>query len=247
MIGRLFILSIHQIIQKEEFYHVFQPIFDLQNMEVIGYEGLLRNNLYSNPEVIFQAAMEERQLFELDSRSIQKAVRTYSKGSGIKGYLFLNVYPSTILNPSFLIFLNNIMLEKEKYSQLVNISYEIVLEIIESEEIFNFNFMDFKDKIRQIKEYGLLIAIDDFGKGFDRFSLLIELESDFLKLDHYFAKDLFNSKQKQLAISLILDYCSNSSCSLILEGIESKLDLVAAKAINIPFAQGFLLGKPGLL
>lgn len=241
-------LSINNVIKNEEFYHVFQPIYDIHNWCIIGYEALFRSSFSLNPTIMFEEAIEEKQLFELDSRSIQKAVRTYfSEGSGIKGNLFLNVYPSTIIHPNFLKFLDIIMLEKEKHSQQVNIPIGIVLEISESEDISNINIQIFKDRIKTIKDNGILIGVDDIGKGFDPTQLLVEIEPNFLKLDHYFAKDLYQSKRKQLLIELYAKYCKELNCNLILEGIENELDLAAAKSMDIHFAQGYLLGRPGLL
>ncbi|WP_066307790.1 EAL domain-containing protein [Bacillus sp. FJAT-29814] len=241
-------LSIYNVISNEEFYHVFQPIYDLNTMRIIGFEALLRSSSSLDPTIIFDEAIEVKQLFELDSRSIQKAVRTYlTEGSGIKGKLFLNVYPSTIIHPQFLKFLYNIMLEKENLSQQVNVPFEIVFEISESEDMSDINMQIFKDRIRKIKENGILIAIDDIGKGFVPTQLLVEIEPNFLKLDHYFARDLYRSNRKQFLIKLLIKYCKEYNCYLILEGIENELDLATAQYMGIPYAQGYLIGRPGLL
>jgi EAL domain-containing protein (putative c-di-GMP-specific phosphodiesterase class I) len=241
-------LSIRDVIESEDFHHVFQPIFSTKNTKKIGYEALIRSNFAPNPETVFKLARKEKQLFELDSRSIQKAVRTfYSEGSRLDGYLFVNICPSTIIHSNFPSILQEIMSVRNNSSQLVNESIKIVFEISESENITDSTLQVFKERISKIKDYGILVAIDDIGKGFDALTLLIEIEPNFLKLDRYFSKDLFKSRQKQTMISLLKKYCDQNNCAVILEGIENDLDLTVAQSIGILFVQGFLLGKPVLL
>ncbi|MDQ0199184.1 EAL domain-containing protein [Neobacillus ginsengisoli] len=239
-------MSIQQVIENEDFYHVFQPIFEINNWSKIGYEVLLRTSFSANPEIAFQEAKREKRLFELDSLSMQKAVRSYfSEGPQTDGYLFINVFPSSIVHPDFLSVLKTILTEKSLHSHQENT--KIVLEIAESEIISDTHFEAFKEKIAQIKEHGILIAIDDIGKGYNALQLLIEIAPNFLKLDRYFAKDLCQSKQKQTMIDLLIKYCDQYNCKLILEGIEKDVELAAAKYIGVRFTQGYLLGRPGVL
>lgn len=238
--GSIF-LSIRNFIREEQFYHFFQPIYHLNSWDKLGYEVLLRSTVYPNPELTFQEAKKEKQLYELDSRSIHKAISTYHSAGSSKrnGTLFLNVFPSTILNQNFPSFLNQIITEKYLDSQ------QIVLEISESETIEEFD--RFKKRISELKRQGFLIAIDDIGKGYSNFRSIIELEPDYLKLDRYFAQDLHLSKQKQTLISFFLNYCEQYNCQLILEGVETEKELAVAKALGISIAQGYILGKPALL
>lgn len=233
-------MSIVSFIREEQFYHFFQPICNLENWGKVGYEVLLRSNKYPNPEYTFQEAQKEKQLYELDSRSIHKAIMTYHSAglSKKEGFLFLNVFPSTILNQNFLSFLNQIT---ENFVR----GQQIVLEISETEIIDDFEV--FKDKILSLKQQGILIAVDDIGKGYSNFKSIIELEPDYLKLDRYFAKDLHVSKQKQSVVKNFISYCQENDSSLILEGIENEKDLAIAKVLGISMGQGYILGKPALI
>jgi EAL domain-containing protein (putative c-di-GMP-specific phosphodiesterase class I) len=241
-------LSIQSVIEGEDFYHVFQPIFDMEKWVEIGYEVLLRTNFAPNPEIAFQEAKKEKMLFELDSRSIKKAIRTYFlEGALQNGYLFINIYPSTILHPNFPSFLKDLMSDKDICYQIKLHNTKIVLEISESEYISVVNLNQFLKRIEIIKRYGILIAIDDIGKGFDTLLLIIELSPDFIKLDRCFSKDLAHSKQKQTFITLLKNYCDQQNCKVILEGIEKDIDLSIGKSLGLQYVQGYLLGRPGLL
>jgi EAL domain-containing protein (putative c-di-GMP-specific phosphodiesterase class I) len=234
-------VSIYTFIREEQFYHYFQPIYHLSNWTKLGYEVLLRSSIYSNPEDTFLEAKKEGQLYELDTQSIQKAIQTYHK-AGLRnkdGVLFLNIFPSTILNKKFQSFLNKIIADNYLVSQ------QIVFEISESEIIDDFE--NFKIRILELKKQGILIAIDDIGKGYASFKNIVELEPDFLKLDRYFAKDLHLSKHKQTLISFFLSYCEQFNSHLILEGVENEEEIAIAKEVGISLAQGYGIGKPALL
>lgn len=239
--GGSIVLSIKSFIREEKFYHFFQPIYNLDGWNKLGYEVLLRSTVYPNPELTFEEAKKEKQLYELDSRSIHKAVLTYQSAGLTKkvGKLFLNILPSTILNPNFPSFINKIISDNCISSQ------QIVFEISESENIVEFDF--FKKRVSELKKQGFLIAIDDIGRGYSNFKSIIELEPDYLKLDRYFAQGLHLSEEKQTVISFFLTYCKQFKSQLILEGIEEEAEMAAAKAIGVPIAQGYIFGKPALL
>ncbi|MDQ0253064.1 EAL domain-containing protein (putative c-di-GMP-specific phosphodiesterase class I) [Evansella vedderi] len=208
----------HNFISKEEFYHFFQPIYQLGGWKKEGYEVILRSKLHPNPEVAFQKAVKAKRLYELDSRSIHKAIRTYQKAGFSKkdGYLFLNIFPSIILNPMFPSFLNLIISNNHLNSQ------QVVLEISETEIIKEFDH--FKQQIKVLKDLGFLIAIDDVGKGYANARAIIELEHDYIKLDRFFSDDLLTSNKKQSFIKYYVDYCNTHNSQLVLEGLETPAD-----------------------
>jgi EAL domain-containing protein (putative c-di-GMP-specific phosphodiesterase class I) len=234
-------LPIKKFIREENFYHYFQPIYCLKSGDKLGYEVLLRSTVYPNPEYVFQEAKKENWLYELDSRSIHKALLTYQSTGLSKwdGNLFINILPSTILNQRFPSFLKKIVTENYLDTR------KIVLEISESEIIEEFD--TFVNRLFEIKNQGFLIAIDDIGDGYSHFKTIIELEPDYLKLDRYLSKDLHLSKQKQTVISFYLSYAKQYKCQLILEGIENEMEMETAKELGVPIAQGYFLGRPALL
>jgi EAL domain-containing protein (putative c-di-GMP-specific phosphodiesterase class I) len=233
-------MGIQDLILNEKFFHHYQPIYQINDHEIMGYEGLLRSSEYSNPELVFDLARKEKQLYELDSRSIHKAALTYSSsGYSIKeGILFLNVLPSTILNPNFPSFVKTIMNEKLLSSQ------QIVFEITEQEAT---DFESIKNIINFLRKFGLSIAIDDFGNGFLDVQKIIEIEPEYIKLDRYFSQELSRSVKKQDVIKFLLEYCQKFNIDLILEGLETTDDIEVSKMIGVNYGQGFGLDKPGPL
>lgn len=228
--------DIHRLIETEDFFHYSQGLFDTDNWTRMGDEILLRSNA-GNPEAIFNEAKRINQLYELETKSILKVFKTHlTQNSMSNERLFINIYPSTLLNGDFPSFIVQVL------NHFPIFKHTIVIEIIETERVENIYLL--KERILFLKSVGFLIAIDDVGKGWSTLSAIIELEPHFLKLDQYFSLNLSQTPLKQEMIQFLLQYAKKSNSEIVLEGIEYESDLLTAKQLGVPFCQGFLLDKP---
>jgi EAL domain-containing protein (putative c-di-GMP-specific phosphodiesterase class I) len=239
-----FVMSLNKldsVIENEKFYHHFQPLYALDKGSSLGFEAFLRSNDVKNPELLFEMARKANRLYELDTKSIRKAIHSYCKaGYDVKdSKLFINIFPSTLMNSNFSTFLDEMMTEAQINSQ------QIIFEINEYEHISD--FFSIQKIIFDLKKQGFLVAIDDVGKGAASLRSMIELQPHYIKLDRYFAVDLSISQFKQEMIKSIVSYCNALNAVLILEGIEKSKDLAVAKKLGVCYGQGYILGKPTLL
>jgi EAL domain-containing protein (putative c-di-GMP-specific phosphodiesterase class I) len=231
--------NINTLIETNDFFHFKQGLFCTVSLDKIGYEILLRSNL-GKPDIIFYEAKTVKRLYELEVKSIYKLFKTYfSQERVLKEHLFINVYPSTLLDDKFQDFAKMIL---SHFPIRMN---KVVFEIIETEIVENVSLL--KERIIFLKSLGFLIAVDDVGKGWSSLSMIIELEPNYLKLDRYFSINLSKSILKQEMIKSILDYAQKFNIQVVLEGIEYSSDLAIAKQLGIPFCQGYLLEKPKLM
>ncbi|PWA10072.1 hypothetical protein DCC39_11800 [Pueribacillus theae] len=221
---------------KKDINHVFQPVFSPKQRKVIGYEALMRHDFFPQPDVIFQIARELDKLYLLDSLSIQKAIETFN--FGYKGFLFLNIFPSTLLTSEFLIFLEEI----QKYQ--IN-PKKIVFELNETVEEENiWNLPSLKNQISVMQKLGFLIALDDVGAGAASLKKIIEIQPDMIKLDRFFSVKLAESNSKQELLTFFVNFCKSQKSMLVLEGVEESVDFVTAERLDIPFVQGYYISKP---
>jgi EAL domain-containing protein (putative c-di-GMP-specific phosphodiesterase class I) len=178
-----------------------------------------------------------KKLYELETKSIFKLLKTYFSQDRIsKGLLFINVYPSTISNSGFPVF------RKYFSHHFPTLRNKLVFEILETEQVGSISLM--KERIFLLKSLGFQIAIDDVGNGWSSSNIIIELEPNYIKLDHYFSIDLSKSLAKQEMIKFFLQYAEKFNIQVVIEGIEHNSDLATAKRLGIPICQGFLLEKP---
>ncbi|NQF13149.1 EAL domain-containing protein [Brevibacillus sp. HB1.3] len=228
------------VLEKEAPFPVFQPLVHLTTGQFFGYEALLRSATHRTPEALFRKARAEGYLYELDTLSMKKAIESYSTRVTFLDHaplLFVNVFPSTLLNPAFLSFITEGCLFRLW-------SRRIVLEINEAnEEDKMWEIRVLGQKIRELRQHGFLIALDDVGSGAASLKKIVEYEPDIVKLDRYFGKQLSSIPNKQKLVSLFVQYCHDHT-QLVLEGIEEPEDLAVALALGVPVGQGFLLGHP---
>lgn len=217
----------------EKFYHVYQPIVNVRMKSVIGYEAFLRSYDEPNPLTLFKQARENGELSQIDFMSIKQASHINIKDR----FLFLNVFPSTILDYQSYTAITQLVCQF-KYKN------RIILELNEAnEESMCWEELEFFNKIEHLRNSGILIAIDDVGKGQASLEKIIEFKPDYIKLDRYFSKGLHDNKCKQDVVSFFVEYCQKRS-TLILEGIEDEKDMRTSVTLGVDCLQGYLFGKP---
>jgi EAL domain-containing protein (putative c-di-GMP-specific phosphodiesterase class I) len=230
------------ILHCTQIEHKYQPMWNLDAKKIFGYEALLRftgdTPGMNDIERVFHEARMEGCLYELDTMSIESAIKHFPLGSLHEELLFINIYPSTLLDDRFHSFLIYII----KFYCVV--PEKIVFELNETvEEEHIWVQPEFKHMLHNLKSYGFNIALDDIGKGAGTLQKIIDFAPDYIKLDRYFSEGLSTSKEKQEMISLFIQY-AKQKMGLILEGIEKDVDLAHAKLMHVPVVQGYLLGRP---
>jgi len=234
-------IKIFSGIQDQTVEHVFQPLWNITSNEIFGYEALVRfpkGFCDGNIEKAFELARLQGSLYNLDTLSIHGAVVSFPIHELRDKMLFINVYPSTLVNKQFETFIEQLLF------RFPQISGKIVFELNETKkEEYIWNTSDLKRKVAFLKEKGFLVALDDIGKGAAELAKIIEFQPNFIKLDRYFAKDLSYSREKQQMLDFLVQYSKNRMV-LVLEGIEEEVDLAQAKKLNVPVVQGYLLGRP---
>ncbi len=107
-------------------------------------------------------------------------------------------------------------------SQLTDHSVDstfIEFEITESSYLDNFEDAD--KFIRELRELGFSIALDDFGAGYSSMGYLTRIEIDTLKIDQQFVKRLGDSSRDRLIIEAIIGLAHNLELNVCAEGVEN--------------------------
>lgn len=225
------------ILSQLRLYHLIQPIVDIVTNEVVGYEMLLRCQQYPNPKQLFDYAKQYQQTYELDMLSIQMAFHWINEHHRqLKDtYIFVNILPTTLSHPSYFEGLQQLQ------SSLKLRRSQIVFEITEDDK--EASVQSIQQDVKRLKQYGYLVALDDFGQGDSTIQYVQQLNPHIVKLDRYYTKDLAESFERKTLIDNML-FLLDKESEFIIEGIETEADLKAAKSLGVRYAQGFYLGKP---
>ncbi|MDX6604653.1 MAG: hypothetical protein QOF23_1162, partial [Solirubrobacterales bacterium] len=88
---------------------------------------------------------------------------------------------------------------------------------------------------------------DDFGTGFGGFTYLKKLPISYLKIDIDFVRELTTNRANQHLVRAIVGLGKDFGYETIAEGVEDVETLCLLKEYGVDFAQGFHLGRPGML
>lgn len=222
-------------------YSEYQPLISSKDNQIFAYEALMRSQPKISPLSLIKHARNQGVLYDLDMECIKNAIVEYPLSFFCKYYLFINIFPSTIVHSDFRRFIIGIL---RKYSYIRG---RIVFEI--NEDILDDHIwtrIEFLRGLQELKSYGFQIAFDDMPIVHSSFLKISSLTPDFVKLDHTNANKLSQSLDKQKLISLFLEY-TNEKIGLVLEGIETEQDLLTAKELGVPFLQGYYISRPKCL
>lgn len=101
--------------------------------------------------------------------------------------------------------------------------------------------------IKSLKNLGCSFALDDFGTGMSSLTYLKNLPVDYLKIDGSFIKGLNNNKASRVMVEAINHIAEGIGLKTIAEFVENQTILDAVRKLKVDYAQGFHLGRPGIL
>ncbi len=98
--------------------------------------------------------------------------------------------------------------------------------------------------IEQTRQYGVKIALDDFGAGYTSFSYLRELPADAVKIDGAFIRGMMRHPANLAIVTAIIELAHNLGMRTIAEWVEDVETLEGLVAAGADYAQGYAIGKP---
>lgn len=231
--------ELNQLLEEEALTTVFQPIFDISQNEILGYEALTRapkNSLLAPPPKLFKTAFENGKLSELESLCRKIAFKNFTK-LDLDGMLFLNISPLVLGEKNH---------QKGETVDLVK-QYGLSPErvVIEVTEMFDSEDTEYlKESLTYYRKMGFKIAIDDLGTGHSGLMQWAELRPDIVKIDKYFISDSHKNIVKRELLRTIFELGKATGVRIIAEGIEKNEEFLLLEKLGMQYAQGFLLAKP---
>ena len=228
-------LKIKKALENNDIIPYYQAIYNLQTNKIEKYECLMRLNdsgKIVSPFFFLDIAKKSGQYLQLTKRMIDSSFEYFKD----KDFEFsINFTFEDISNEE----ISNYVIEKIKE---LNIGNRVVFEIVESEEIDDFNLIN--GFFCTIRELGCKIAIDDFGSGYSNFEYLIKLDADYIKIDGSLIKDVLVSKGNENIITMIINFAKDQGFKTIAEFVSSKEILEKVKYLGVDYVQGYYIHEP---
>lgn len=234
--------QLQEILQHKQLTTLFQPILDLRDGRIHGYEALSRGPSDSSlhvPEALFRSAERLGLTTELDLACVETALKNFA-AQGLPGRVFINLSPATLLSVEAVI---------DRLIDLVRAAgldpAQVVLELTETSP--GFDYAALRRIAEQLRASGVRIAMDDLGEGFSSLRLWSELKPAYVKIDKHFVDGIHQDPHKLEFVRSIQQLAEGVGAHLIGEGVELASQLCIIRDIGIRFAQGYLIGRPATL
>ena len=228
------ITMVKKALQEDRVIPVFQKI---QKSDGDTYECLVRikdGDTLISPFFFLDAISQTEYYFKLTKRMIKKSFEIFQNR---KETISINFSFKDIENDEIVQFLLEKIDEYNMYSR-------IIIELLESENINNFE--EIKTFISKVQEYGVKIAIDDFGSGYSNFIYLAEIKPDFIKIDGSLIKNIHKDNDLFIITKHINDFAKELGCNTIAEFVHNKEVYEIVKKLNIDGLQGYFIDEPTL-
>ncbi len=227
------------VLEHNKLVTLLQPILDLVECRIAGYEALSRGPSDSplhSPEALFKMAAYLGRLADLDRACADMAFANFTRLK-LPGRLFVNVTPESLLAPAFA---PGPVLER-----LAGFGLErgrLIIEISESSP--NVDYGPLRLAVEKLRMAGIEVAMDDLGEGFSSLRLWSELRPGFVKIDKHFIAGIHQDPHKLQFVRSILQMAESADAHVVAEGVETASEQAIIKDLGIRYAQGYLIGRP---
>jgi EAL domain-containing protein (putative c-di-GMP-specific phosphodiesterase class I) len=222
--------ALDELLSAARLRSVFQPVVDLENSTLFGFEALARGpegSALERPDDLFAAARMEGRLAELDAACQRTAVA----GAGALGVkapltLFVNAEPNEL-----------------GFGPLPAIGPGMRGIVELTERTLTDHLSELVPAVQRARADGWGVALDDVGADTRSLALMPLLRPDVVKLDLRLVQDQPTPEIAAIA-GAVGAQAERTGAAVLAEGIETPEQAVYARALGATLGQGYLFGRP---
>ena len=94
-----------------------------------------------------------------------------------------------------------------------------------------------------MRNLGVAISVDDFGKGYSNLAYIRDLDLDSLKIDKSFVMELEQHPVNRAIIEAARIIGNAKGCDVVAEGIETLAQLHILREVGVTQGQGYLFSR----
>ncbi len=235
---------------------VFQPIADIQERRLAGFETLVRWKRVSGrdiaPSEFIPLAEETGIIYPLDHWVFAQAC------CAVKGFEVALEHAGSVLPTPFV---TNVNISAKHFRNPLLVGHleqamrdcgvrasSLALEITESVLLDNVNSA--REIAAKLRELGLGLCIDDFGTGYSSLSYIQRFSVDAIKIDRAFVAGLSLAELdpgSEAIVRSLVTLGAGLGLKVVAEGVETQEQLAFLRELGCRYAQGYLFARPMLL
>jgi len=229
-----------RVLAKQRLFFKFQPIFDLQQGQIVGYECLARAQNEQghdfNGQQLVEAAISLCLTREFDDLARSTCLQAIAAVHSSQTF-FINVLPNAIIQ--------DVTSLEHTFEQVIALGLnpqQIVFELTEIEALTQ--MPQLLETIQQIRHWGFRLAIDDLYGNVSSDHYCMEFRPDIIKIDKRLVAGCSRHPLKQILLKSLLRSAQELGILVLAEGLEEVADIDFCRELGIDYGQGFGLALP---
>lgn len=238
--------NIRSEIDNNRFFLEYQPIIEANTEKIVGAEVLSRLNSTTegvlNPHLFLSAVNNVGLNEKFDYYIFEKNCKWIAsdKESRTKYVYTINFSRSTLCDEDLA---ENIIRIAEQY----DIDYScIAVEILEDKNLNAEEKSVMVKNLSQLKEKGILILLDDFGRGYTSFGDLTDFAIDIVKIDKAITQSA-TTEAGFVILKNIIRTAHDLGFRTLCEGIETEAHKTTVEEAGCDLLQGYYFYRPMLV
>ena len=231
--------ELNDLIENSLIKYAIQPIVSAKDGGIFGFEMLMRptNPFFKNVMEVMRTATFQNKLKYIEKltwfSALEKAFDTFGNDTKFaNAKIFINSIPNQILDDE------DFVIIERKYKSILG---RLVLELTEDYK----TEADFtRRKVDYTKNWNCLLAIDDFGSGYNNENMIIDNNADLIKIDMSLISNIDQYENKQLLVQNIINFAKAKGIIILAEGVETIEEVEMLIEMGIDLFQGYYFCKP---
>ena len=218
-----------------------QPIVDSRGM-LAGAEALVRwihpDEGFMNPGSFIPVFERNGLISDVDKHMWRCACEILAdwKSRKIDSFISINISPKDF-------YFMDVVSELEGLVEEFGIEPE-KLRVEITETVMVTGSIDIFKIVAELREYGFIVEMDDFGSGYSSLNLLKDLNFDVIKIDMQFLKDSERNMKAGMIIKNIINMSEDLGMDTLTEGVETAKQFEKLFAMGCKLYQGYYFSKP---
>ncbi len=233
--------DLRSAVEQEELELYYQPIVNTETNKLASFEALIRWNhpKYGliTPNNFISLAEEGGFMVKVGKFVIKKVCAQIKKmnQAGLDVKVAVNISSKQLTQNHLEQTVKNIVTESGINPSLLE------LEVTESFLMENIEAVE--KVIKNLKEFGISTAIDDFGIGYSSLARLKKLSISKLKIDKSFIDDIPNNEDDMVITDMIITLAKQLNLEVVAEGVETEEQANFLKSKGCHLMQGYLFSE----
>lgn len=234
--------NIEKAIIDQSFYMLYQPQVDINKNKVYGFESLIRLDIDGktiSTQSFIDVAEKSDLIYKIDEFVLDKVTKEWAP--------YINIQPDLVISVNISgkhLYLDDFIQRVKDILTKNNFPPEkLCIEITEGAFIKSMHLA--QNAIRQLRQFGIKIALDDFGTKYSSLNYLSSFIVDHIKVEKSFTDTIvINNTTDVNIVSIIISIAKQLNCSIIVEGVETEDQLSYLKKMGCDIIQGYYYSKP---